>query len=240
MSKIFALDAGHGGTDPGATWSGLLEKNLTLDICNRVRKYLAVNYHSIDCRLTRTKDEFVSLSDRTKKANGWKADCFVSVHINSAESTQAHGFESFVYTTDGANSKSFALQKRLHEPLAKLWKSKGRNDRGMKKANFAVVREFKGASVLLELGFIKNPVDHGLLKDSGFLQQNAEIIGDAVATYLGVTKSVTGDVTSGGDVYRVKVDGKQVGAYANHANIGREVQKAVSARKSKIEVSKVK
>lgn len=233
--KIFALDPGHGGKDSGASWSGLLEKNVVLDVCRRVREYIDEHYPDIDCRMTRSKDEFIELRERTKIANGWKSDCFVSVHVNASEASAANGFESFVYLTDDETTKSFALQKKLHVRLAKLWKAKGRADRGMKNANFSVVREFKGASVLVELGFISNHIDNSLLRDKDFLQANAEAIGDAVAEHLGVTKSVTDEE----EIYRVEVDGKQVGAYSEPDNVGRQVEQAVRSGKSKVEVTKI-
>lgn len=236
MSKIFALDPGHGGTDPGAVGNGLEEKEIVLDVCQRVKRYMLKHYPGIDCRLTRNSDKTTSLAHRTNTANKWKADCFVSVHVNSAGATSANGYESFVYTTDGENSKSVALQKVLHKSLAKLWTDKDRRDRGMKKANYYVVKNFKGASVLVELGFIVNSEDAKLLKSHSFLQANAEALADSVAEYLGVTKSVTG----GDDVYRVKVDGQQVGAFAEPDNIASQVEKAVRSGKGSVEVSKIK
>lgn len=236
MSKfIFALDAGHGGQDSGATGGGLKEKDLVLDISKRVERYLAKNYPDIDCRMTRDDDTFVALSQRSSRSNNWQSDCFVSIHINAFADDSANGFESFVYTTDDETTKSYALQKKLHEKVAPLWTGEGRKDRGMKKANFHVVREFKGASVLLELGFISNAKDRKLLSSPSFLQKNAEAIGDAVADYLGVTKRVT----AGSNIYRVKVDGNQVGAYAEPNNIARQVEQAVRSGKSSVVISKV-
>lgn len=233
--KIFALDPGHGGTDAGAVGNGLLEKNIVLDVCQRVKRYMLKHYSGIDCRLTRSSDKTTSLAHRTNTANKWKSDCLVSVHVNSHTDDRANGFESFVYTTDGPGTKSVALQEVLHKKLTKLWTDKNRRDRGEKKANFHMVREFKGASVLVELGFIVNYEDAKLLKSDAFLQANAEAIADAVAEYLGVTKSVTYE----DEIYRVKVDGKQVGAYAEPDNIGRQVEKAVRSGKSKVEVTKI-
>ncbi|WP_173915310.1 N-acetylmuramoyl-L-alanine amidase [Halobacillus sp. Marseille-Q1614] len=231
--KIFALDPGHGGKDPGATGSGIKEKDIVLDICRRVQKYIAEHYAGIDCRLTRPADSFISLTDRTKKANQWNADCFVSVHVNSASSRAANGFESYIYTTDGKTTKSYALQQKLHPALAELWTEKGRKDRGRKKENFAVIREFKGASVLVELGFIVNQQDNKLLRDETFLQTNAEALADAVASYLDADKSKN---KSKAAIYRVKVNGRQVGAYAEAENVGRAVMKAINSGESVINV----
>lgn len=233
--KLF-LDAGHGGHDSGAVGNGLKEKDIVLEVCQRVDNYLAKHYPDIESVLSRNDDTFVELRDRTSKANRLKSDCLVSVHVNSASATSANGFESFIYTTDDEDTKSYALQQKLHKNLAGLWIEKGRRDRGKKKANFHMVREFKGAAVLVELGFIVNDKDAVLLKSAAFLQQNAEAIADAVAQYAGVTKRVTQSDT----MYRVIVDGEQQGAYAVTENVVNAFEKAVQSGASKIEAEMVK
>lgn len=243
MSKFtLVLDAGHGGNDPGAVGNGLQEKDLTLSICQLAQAHIKKHYPDITCLLTRASDVTTTLSTRTNFANSKKADALVSVHINSAASVTANGFESFVYTTDGFDSKSVALQKKLHPALAKLWTEKNRSDRGMKKASFHMVREFKGAAVLVEIGFIVNKQDSELLKSGSFLMANAEALADAIADYFGVTKGVTQEKTTeqAGRIYRVFVDGKQVGAYSNTANLVAEVNKAVKSGSSKVNLELVK
>lgn len=232
--KILALDAGHGGNDPGAVGNGLREKDLTLDIAKRVASHLAAHYPDIYCRLTRTADQFVTLGQRTRDANAWGADCLVSIHINSAATDAANGFESYRYVTDTESSQSYALQKQLHPRLATLWSDKGRKNRGIKRANFHMVREFKGAAVLLELGFIVNDQDAALLSDAAFLDANAQAIAEGVADYLDVPRVVKPD-----GLYRVIVDGTQVGAYAEDSNVTRQVTKALRANKRRIEIEAV-
>lgn len=233
--KLF-LDAGHGGHDSGAVGHGLKEKDIVLDVCHRVQGYIDKHYPDIICIMSRETDTFVELRDRTSKANRLKSDCLVSVHVNSAADNRANGFESFIYTTDDETTKSYALQQKLHKKLAGLWTGKGRRDRGQKKANFHMVREFKGASVLVELGFIVNDKDAALLKSDAFLQHNAEAIAEAVAQYAGVTKRATQSDT----MYRVIVDGKQQGAYAVTENVVNAFEKAIQSGASKIEAQLVK
>jgi N-acetylmuramoyl-L-alanine amidase len=77
------LDAGHGGKDPGATGnSGILEKDVVLDITLKVRDLLK-KQNKLKVLLTRDKDIFIPLSDRTKFANEKKADLFMSVHADA-------------------------------------------------------------------------------------------------------------------------------------------------------------
>jgi N-acetylmuramoyl-L-alanine amidase len=92
------LDPGHGGRDTGAVGSGgLREKDVTLDIARRVAPILSEN--GIQVVLTRDDDRFVSLEERTARANAFGADLFVSVHCNASEKGLRHGVETYVLDT---------------------------------------------------------------------------------------------------------------------------------------------
>lgn len=235
MSKrIFTLDAGHGGKDSGAVGHGLKEKNLVLTIVKLAKEYIEQHY-DVDCRLTRSNDASLSLAERTNLANSNGSECCVSVHVNSAADARANGFESFVYTTDGPSSKSVKLQNIIHSALGDLWEGYGRRDRGMKKANFHMVREFKGAAVLVEFGFIVNSHDSELLKDNNFLTHNALTLAEAIADYLNLKKRVS----KKDNVYSVTVDAKQVGAYAVLGNITNQVEAAIKTGSEHIEIKLV-
>jgi N-acetylmuramoyl-L-alanine amidase len=88
------LDPGHGGKDPGAVWKGVHEKDLVLDIAKKaapmIRKLLGC-----EVLLTRDRDVFLPLEDRTAFANTHDADLFVSLHINAAPSHRLHGLETY-------------------------------------------------------------------------------------------------------------------------------------------------
>jgi N-acetylmuramoyl-L-alanine amidase len=92
------LDPGHGGYDPGAIGpGGLREKDVTLDIAHRVAPVLARD--GLQVVLTRDDDRFVSLEERTARANGFEADLFVSIHCNASENGKGHGVETYVLDT---------------------------------------------------------------------------------------------------------------------------------------------
>jgi N-acetylmuramoyl-L-alanine amidase len=92
------LDPGHGGTDPGAIGpSGLREKDVTLDIAERVAPLLMRD--GLRVLLTRDDDRFIPLEDRTARANAFPADLFVSIHCNAAENHARHGVETYVLDT---------------------------------------------------------------------------------------------------------------------------------------------
>lgn len=240
-NKIFALDPGHGGKDPGASGNGLVEKDLTLEISNRVNRYINGRYEGVSVFQTRQGDYFVPLQSRTDQANNHDSDCLVSVHINSAADERANGFESFVYTSDGPDSKSVALQNILHKRIAPLWVARKSRNRGTKKANFHMVREFNGASVLLELGFIVNDVDARLLKSDNFLEALAEGVGDGVAEYLRLKPKDknSNDNNGTGAVYRIIVDGTQQAAYAQVDNMADHVERAINDKCKRIEIELV-
>lgn len=89
------LDAGHGGHDFGASYHGLFEKTIALDITLKVGKMLEKN-PNIDVIYTRNSDVFVELNKRAEIANSNKASVFVSIHCNANKNTAAEGYETYV------------------------------------------------------------------------------------------------------------------------------------------------
>lgn len=164
MTKI-CLDAGHGGRDPGASANGLVEKRLTLDISNRIKRIMGIEYEDVQVKMTRTDDTFIGLSERADMANQWGADFFLSVHINAGG---GEGFESYIYTS--ASERSVAYQNVIHpEVLAAIQKRNQVADRGKKARNLAVVRETRMPALLTENLFIDSAADAQMLKDATML-----------------------------------------------------------------------
>jgi N-acetylmuramoyl-L-alanine amidase len=92
------LDPGHGGKDTGAVGpSGVREKDVTLDVAHRVAPVLAAQ--GLQVVLTRDDDRFVSLEERTARANAFAADLFVSIHCNASETKARRGVETYVLDT---------------------------------------------------------------------------------------------------------------------------------------------
>lgn len=180
MYKVF-LDPGHGGSDSGAVYGGLQEKNLTLDIADRIKRILENDYTGVQVKMSRTGDVYVGLSERADMANKWGADLFVSIHINAGGGT---GFESFVYN-GGASKRSYTAQDHIHREVMRRLQVK---DRGKKSANFAVLRETRMPAVLTENLFIDNANDHDLLRKFLTLQLISEGHAVGIANYFGLTK----------------------------------------------------
>ena len=156
IRKVF-IDPGHGGTDPGASGNGLYEKEVVLSIAKKVRNILISK--GFDVELSRSTDQYVSLSDRAAQANAWDADLFVSIHCNSATSSSANGTECYTHPT--ANTSTKSLSKNMASALASKLSL---TNRGHKEANFAVLRLSNMPSILIETAFINNENDATKLK----------------------------------------------------------------------------
>ena len=202
LIKIF-IDAGHGGKDPGAVGNGLLEKDLTLKIAKRVKELLAA-YENVEVKMSRTGDTYPSLSDRTNAANTWKADFFLSIHINAGGGV---GYEDFAYT---GSSKSIAYQNVIH---AEIMNQIDMKDRGKKQGNLHVLRESDMPAILTECGFIDNKGDAAKLKDDDFIEKLAIGHVNGLVKAFGLKKKVETKPAvkaSESKFYRV-----QVGAFQN-------------------------
>lgn len=94
--KTIIIDAGHGGKDPGAIGpSGLQEKTMNLDMALRLKKLINAGCKNLDVVLTRDKDEFVSLAQRTQLANKYPNSLFISIHCNASKNKSSKGFETY-------------------------------------------------------------------------------------------------------------------------------------------------
>jgi len=189
VKKIF-IDPGHGGKDPGASGNGLQEKDIVLDLSLE----LADRLKSYDCqvKLSRDKDIYVDNGDRTKEANRWGADLYFSIHVNGHTNTDANGYEDFIYPT--APQKTASIRKAIHKPLSQVWTGDGRANRGMKTANFQVLRETRMAAVLVENGFISNPQDANLLKQPVFRDKLVGAMAAGIVEALNLKKDTAAPV----------------------------------------------
>lgn len=176
MSKKAFVDLGHGGNDPGAVGNGLRESDIVLMVGKRVKYHIA--RHGVDVMLSREDDRTVSLSERTRMANNWGADVFVSIHCNSATAT-AHGVETYCY-----KFKYRALADRVHNRIL-ADTSLYYTNRGVKEANFHVLRESYMDAALVEMAFISNTRDAELLKTKQ--EEYAIAIAKGILDYLEIT-----------------------------------------------------
>jgi len=115
ISKV-VIDAGHGGKDPGATGrTGLKEKIVVLDIARRLKKIL--ENQGIEVVMTRSKDKFITLQQRTEIASSSKSDLFVSVHANSSPARSVYGIEIYTLKQLGFLEKNEEQRKENYRKM---------------------------------------------------------------------------------------------------------------------------
>lgn len=114
VAKV-VLDPGHGGKDPGCIGkSGLTEKEITLDVARRLKKLLEENLN-LQVVMTRNRDVFIPLDERTAIANREKADLFISIHVNAAENPSLRGVETwFLDFAASERAKKIAARENFY------------------------------------------------------------------------------------------------------------------------------
>ena len=143
------IDAGHGGHDPGAVNGIYKEADIALQIALRLGSLLEKNGNEVV--YTRKNDTFIELYDRCKIANTTGCDCFVSIHLNSADNKQAHGTETLVY---GPNMSATRLAEIVNRNMVN---ATGFRDRGVKyRPELCVLKRTKMPAILVETGFVSN------------------------------------------------------------------------------------
>lgn len=146
------LDPGHGGHDTGAIGpSGLMEKDVVLDLALRLRRLLQQRL-GVRVLMTRTEDVFVSLAERSVFANRVKADFLVSLHVNAANKRGAGGFETFYFTREPSDNDARASTQRENLVIENNG-STGKDLESLLKttlADMAVTRDMKESSNLAE------------------------------------------------------------------------------------------
>lgn len=192
--KVVVVDAGHGGSDPGAGGNGIYEKNVALSISLYAKEYLdqeddiKVYYtrlnsaqYGITAGSSNVSNSSASLPARYNFANSVAADLFISVHINAAGSSSARGTEVYYsssnkYKNDGGLTSS----KLASYSYNNLVKAVGSSKRGVKTANFAVIKHTKMPAVLLEVAFITNKSDAAIMKNESKLDDIGKSVYDTV------------------------------------------------------------
>jgi len=180
-NRVIMLDAGHGGSDPGAPGviEGTHEKNLTLIMCGMLQSELeALGYTVLQ---TRTADRFVSLGARTDYANLALPYIFVSIHCNSIEDPEFEGLMTFIHPAASRESRALAALVQSSGVQAV-----GAVDKGVREANFFVLRETVMPSILIETGFLSHAEECKRLVDTKYQRRLMQ------ATAAGIDRFVLG------------------------------------------------
>lgn len=174
--RTVVIDAGHGGHDMGthSRWGGT-EKMAALDTALRLEpKLRAAGFHTV---LTRNSDYFVPLGGRTALSNQQENAIFVSLHYNEGPSREAHGVETY-YRSKYARE----LAQRIQSSITSL---PGVASRGVKTANFWVLRRNEYPAVLVEGGFFSNPAEGSRCANPGYREALATAIAAAIVAQRG-------------------------------------------------------
>ncbi len=174
--KIIAIDPGHGGTDCGAIGpDNVTEKTVTLAVAIRVKKLLEKAGAKV--YMTRLDDRDVyapnasaanELGARAMVGNKNKADVFLDIHANSFNDPKVGGTATYYYQK--SNYDSLLAQSLQSSVVA----ADGLNDRGIRSANFYVLKHTQMPAALIELAFLSNPTEENLLNSSQFQQTLAQ------------------------------------------------------------------
>ena len=197
--KTICLDPGHGGKDPGNRAGAKQEKDYALRLAFELRDQL--KRAGFKVYLTRPTDTFIELPDRPGIARRWRADLFVSLHFNATSEgrTEAKGAEVYAFTPAGAPSTNargegsggsargnkFDGKNILlaHEIQRFLVRQLAVEDRGVRRARWAVLRDAAMPATLIEAGFMSHPVEGKKIFDSAYRRQMAKAIADGIASY---------------------------------------------------------
>ena len=168
---LVVIDAGHGGSNPGAVYNGRQEKDDVLALALAVGQILEEN--GVNVYYTRTTDVYESPYQKAMEGNAVGADYFVSIHRNSSPyPNQYTGVETLVYNGYGEAAR---LARNINEQLARVgYENQGVNEQ----TNLVVLNRTEMPAVLVEAGFINTDADNRLF-DVRF-EETARAIADGI------------------------------------------------------------
>ena len=193
-NKVIAVDAGHGGFDPGAKRDRITEDKITLAISKRLQKNLseagslvvmvreddkALSDESFSGSLRERKRQ--DLNRRAEKANQAQAKLYVSIHANADPSPRWRGAQVFY---DGSSEEGKAAAEAIQEELTRVL---GNTKRKALPGTYYITQQTDMPAVIVEVGFISNPEEGKLLMDPDY---QAKV---AYAVYAGIAKAQSQD-----------------------------------------------
>jgi N-acetylmuramoyl-L-alanine amidase len=200
---LVVLDPGHGGQDSGAMCGGVLEKDLTLDVAQRVDRLLQAQ--DVATLMTRTGDTYVSLADRAALTNRAQDCIFVSIHFNEGNKNTSNGVETYYAehripaapllaswlpflqraSLETSDNESQSLAGFIQEALVARTQAV---NRGVKAEQFFVIANVKHPAVLVEGGFLSNKEDIVKLTSWDYREQMATAISEGILRYRDVLR----------------------------------------------------
>lgn len=177
---VLLIDPGHGGSDAGSSSQQANEKDIALSIAKGIQS--AGEKRGLKVILTRTGDHGVSLEDRLAMTKSFKADMFLSIHLNYDPGNSSNsGIDIMVSDSNQQFAKSNGIAEQLKNELSTLGTMKVN---GIIKSNFYVLSHNSIPATLLELGYLSNKADHDYITDSKNQQAISERIVNAVVASM--------------------------------------------------------
>jgi N-acetylmuramoyl-L-alanine amidase len=160
---VVAIDAGHGGKDPGGVVGDLVEKSVNLDIVQRVQSQMASD-PKMKSYMTRTVDLYIPLEERIRRAEEMKASIYLTIHVNSFDLPEVTGVETWVDSTRKDADPSWVLASMVLEGVSG---ATGSRNRGVRSQELYLQRT-KMPAIAVEVGYITNPTERALLTDPAY------------------------------------------------------------------------
>ena len=195
---LVIIDAGHGGNDSGAIRDGVREKDLTLDVAQRLERHLQAS--GLATKLTRSTDETIPLTARAAAANAERDCIFVSIHFDEGKRSATSGIGTFYaarqsapvplvaswfpfmqpVSTETSNFESQSLAELIQESLVRRTEA---INRGTRAEQFYVIANVRHPAVLVEGGFLSSNDDVAKLTREEYREQLAAAISEGVMRY---------------------------------------------------------
>ncbi len=182
--KVVVIDAGHGGSVPGATKQGISEKDIDLAIVLKLKELFEKNGNNIKVYYTRTEDKNPSFANRVGLANDSDADLFLSIHNNSTASGRMSSISGteVMYKGGDSTGESKKFAEICRQNLLNDLKSK---DKGTVVGDdIYIIRESDVPVALVEVGFMTNKAELANLCDEDYQEKCARSLYDSIMEYL--------------------------------------------------------
>ena len=186
LGKVIYIDPGHGGADPGTVYKDIYEKDINLDICLKLQKVLEsegaivylTRYGDYDLSNNSYSRKKSDLNNRAKIINASGADIYISIHLNSISSSTWKGAQVFY---DDVNEKNIEIANLFQEQLKEDLKTK----RKVKEIKTMLMnRKITIPGILIEVGFLSNPNDRYLLRQSDYQYKICDSIKKGLIKYF--------------------------------------------------------
>ena len=186
LGKVIYIDPGHGGLDPGTIYKDIYEKDINLKICLKLQKVLEsegaivylTRYDDYDLSNNSYSRKKSDLNNRAKIINESNADIYISIHLNSINSSTWRGAQVFY---DDINEKNKDIANLFQEQL----KIDLKTTRSVKEISTMLMnRKITVPGILIEAGFLSNPNDRYLLRQDDYQYKICNSIRNGLIKYF--------------------------------------------------------